>query len=176
MNIIKLNNIYKFYKTGKVIVKAINGISLEISNNEFVAIMGPLYSGKTTLMNIIGCLDVPTAGEYFLNHKKVSILNDNQFAQIRNKEIGFVFQSFNLMPRYTVLENVTLPLVYTGISLKEEKFKAIEVLEKVNIASKDLNKPNKLSGGEFQRVAIARSLVNNPSIILANEPPRKFKF
>jgi len=155
---------------GTEIIKALKSISLEIHKNEYVAIMGASGSGKSTLMNILGCLDTPTSGDYTLNNNKVSNLSDNELAEIRNKEIGFVFQSFNLLPRSTTLENVMLPLIYAGIR-KEQRYKiAMDVLENVGLGDRVKHKPNELSGGQKQRVAIARALVNNPSIILADEP------
>ncbi len=168
--LISLAQISKHYKVGTEIIKALKLITLTIKNNEYVAIMGASGSGKSTLMNILGCLDTPTSGEYILNNKKVSNLTDNELAEIRNKEIGFVFQSFNLLPRSTTLENVMLPLIYAGIK-KERRYKmAMSVLENVGLGDRVKHKPNELSGGQKQRVAIARALVNNPSIILADEP------
>ena len=168
--LISLTNISKHYKVGTEIIKALKSISLEIHKNEYVAIMGASGSGKSTLMNILGCLDTPTSGDYTLNNNKVSNLSDNELAEIRNKEIGFVFQSFNLLPRSTTLENVMLPLIYAGIR-KEQRYKiAMDVLENVGLGDRVKHKPNELSGGQKQRVAIARALVNNPSIILADEP------
>jgi putative ABC transport system ATP-binding protein len=167
---IELNKIVKNYKVGTHIVRALRSVTLDISKNEYVAIMGPSGSGKSTLMNIIGCLDTPTAGQYVLNQKDVSKLEDNQLADIRNNEIGFVFQTFNLLPRYTALENVTLPLIYAGYSKSERLERAKEVLESVQLSDRITHKPNELSGGQRQRVAVARALVNRPSIILADEP------
>lgn len=155
---------------GTHLVPVLKGIDLLISKNEYVALMGPSGSGKSTLMNILGCLDTPTSGKYVLNNKDVSMLPDNDLAVIRNKEIGFVFQQFNLLPRLTALENVALPLVYAGIGKKEREQRAKNMLEKVNLQDRMLHKPNELSGGQCQRVAIARALVNDPSIILADEP------
>ena len=146
------------------------GISLDIIKNEYVALMGPSGSGKSTLMNILGCLDTPTAGTYVLNNNDVSKMRDNDLAEVRNKEIGFVFQQFNLLPRLTALENVALPLVYAGMGRKQRTEKAKEVLEMVNLTDRSHHKPNEMSGGQCQRVAIARALVNNPSLILADEP------
>jgi putative ABC transport system ATP-binding protein len=168
--IIKLTGITKHYKVGSYIVKALEDITLEIYKNEYVALMGPSGSGKSTLMNILGCLDTPTNGEYILNEHDVSKLNDNQLAEIRNKEIGFVFQTFNLLPRSTALDNVTLPLVYAGFGKQQRLDRAMEVLDQVQLSDRVTHKPNELSGGQRQRVAIARALVNKPSIILADEP------
>lgn len=169
-NMIELRKIVKNYKVGTYIVRALRSVSLEISRNEYVAIMGPSGSGKSTLMNIIGCLDTPTAGQYILNGNDVSKLEDNQLADIRNNEIGFVFQTFNLLPRYTALENVTLPLIYAGYVKSERIERAKKVLEDVQLSDRITHRPNELSGGQRQRVAVARALVNNPSIILADEP------
>ncbi len=169
-NIIKLTNIVKNYKVGTIIVRALRSVTLEISKNEYVAIMGPSGSGKSTLMNIIGCLDTATAGQYVLNQNDVSKLEDNKLADIRNNEIGFVFQTFNLLPRYTALENVMLPLIYAGYSKSERLERAKEVIESVQLTDRMTHKPNELSGGQRQRVAVARALVNRPSIILADEP------
>jgi putative ABC transport system ATP-binding protein len=169
-SIIHLENIQKSYFMGKMELKVLKGISLDIYKNEYVALMGPSGSGKSTLMNIIGCLDTPTAGKYILNGHDVSEMKDNDLADIRNKEIGFVFQQFNLLPRLTALENVALPLVYSGTSKKQRTEKAKHVLEMVNLTDRSHHKPNELSGGQCQRVAIARALVNDPSIILADEP------
>ncbi len=168
--IIRIEEVYKIYQIGTQIVKALNGVTATIDSNEFVALMGPSGSGKSTLMNILGCLDVPTKGSYFLNGTDVSQLADDQLADIRNREIGFVFQTFNLLPRYTTLDNVALPLIYAGISKKERKQRAEEVLELVGLKDRMNHKPNELSGGQRQRVAVARALVNRPSIILADEP------
>ena len=168
--LISLNNITKFYKVGTEVIKALKTISLSIRKNEYVAIMGASGSGKSTLMNILGCLDTPTSGEYILNNKKVSSMSDNELAEIRNKEIGFVFQSFNLLPRSTTLENVMLPLIYAGIKKEKRINMAMDVLNNVGLKDRVKHKPNELSGGQKQRVAIARALVNNPSIILADEP------
>jgi len=155
---------------GKQVLEVLRGVSLDISKNEYVALMGPSGSGKSTLMNIIGCLDTPTAGNYILNDQDVSKMEDNALADIRNKEIGFVFQQFNLLPRLTALENVALPLIYAGLSKKQRTAKAKHVLDLVNLTDRSHHKPNELSGGQSQRVAIARALVNDPAIILADEP------
>ncbi len=169
-HVISIREITKFYKVGTQIVKALNGIDLDVAKNEFVALMGPSGSGKSTLMNIIGCLDTPTSGSYVLNQKDVSRMLDDELAEIRNKEIGFVFQTFNLLPRYTALENVALPLIYAGMGSKARNERASEVLEQVGLADRMDHRPNELSGGQRQRVAVARALVNKPSIILADEP------
>ncbi len=168
--IIILKNVTKDYVLGQVVIPALNKINLSINKNEYVALMGPSGSGKSTLMNILGCLDTATSGDYILNGKNVSLLNDNQLAEIRNKEIGFVFQTFNLLPRLSALENCLLPLVYAGYNRKEREQRAKEVLENVGLADRMKHKPNELSGGQRQRVAIARALINHPSIILADEP------
>ena len=168
--IIRLEKIVKNYKVGTVIVEALRSVSLVILKNEFVAIMGPSGSGKSTLMNILGCLDTPTSGNYFLNGEDVSRLDDNSLAEIRNKQIGFVFQTFNLLPRSTALENVMLPLIYSGITKQKRIERATRVMEEVKLADRMTHKPNELSGGQRQRVAMARALVNNPAIILADEP------
>lgn len=168
--VIQLKEITKVYVMGDTEVHALDGVSLEIKKNEYVAIMGPSGSGKSTLMNIIGCLDTPTSGLYLFNGVNVSEMNDNQLAKIRNKEIGFVFQTFNLLARSDALHNVELPLIYGGVPSSERKRLAKEALEKVGLAERMHHKPNELSGGQRQRVAIARALVNNPSIILADEP------
>jgi putative ABC transport system ATP-binding protein len=169
-SIIHLENIRKSYVMGKNVLQVLKGISLDIAKNEYVALMGPSGSGKSTLMNILGCLDTPTAGKYVLNNQDVSKMIDNALAEIRNKEIGFVFQQFNLLPRLTALENVALPLVYAGMSKKLRNERAMRVLDMVNLTDRSHHKPNELSGGQSQRVAIARALVNDPSIILADEP------
>ncbi len=169
-SIIHLENICKSYFIGRQELKVLMGISLDINKNEYVALMGPSGSGKSTLMNIIGCLDTPTAGKYILNNHDVSEMKDNDLAEIRNREIGFVFQQFNLLPRLTALENVALPLVYAGIGKKQRNEKAMHVLDLVNLTDRSHHKPNELSGGQCQRVAIARALVNDPSLILADEP------
>ena len=168
--IIEIKDVAKHYKVGTQIVKALKSITLDINKNEYLALMGPSGSGKSTLMNSLGCLDTPTKGQYILNNQDVSKLTDNELAEIRNKEIGFVFQTFNLMPRSTALENVMLPLVYAGFSKSERKERALEVLEQVDLSDRVTHRPNELSGGQRQRVAVARALVNNPSIILADEP------
>lgn len=168
--VIEIQNIVKNYQIGSVIVRALRSVSLIINRNEYVAIMGPSGSGKSTLMNLIGCLDTATSGTYILNGIDVSKMEDDFLAEIRNKEIGFVFQTFNLLPRYTALENVTLPLIYAGIQKVEREQMAIETLRQVGLEDRMTHKPNELSGGQRQRVAIARALVNKPSIILADEP------
>jgi len=168
--IIHLENIRKSYYLGKQELQVLKGISMDVFKNEYVALMGPSGSGKSTLMNILGCLDSPTGGKYILNGKDVSRMPDNDLAEVRNQEIGFVFQQFNLLPRLTALENVALPLVYSGISKKERIERATEVMAKVKLEDRSHHKPNELSGGQCQRVAIARALINNPSIILADEP------
>lgn len=170
MGIIHLEEIRKSYFMGKQELEVLKGISTDIFKNEYVALMGPSGSGKSTLMNIIGCLDTPTAGNYVLNNHDVSQMSDNELAEIRNKEIGFVFQQFNLLPRLTAAENVALPLVYAGVARKQRTEQAMHVLEMVSLTDRSHHKPNELSGGQCQRVAIARALVNNPSIILADEP------
>lgn len=168
--VIRLNGIKKSYYLGKLELPVLKGIDLLIQENEYVALMGPSGSGKSTLMNIIGCLDSPTAGQYVLNGKDVSRMNDDELAMVRNVEIGFVFQQFNLLPRLTAWENVALPLIYAGVSKKDREERARGILEKVGLADRAHHKPNELSGGQSQRVAIARALVNNPSLILADEP------
>lgn len=169
-SIIHLENICKSYFLGKQELQVLKGIDLDIDKNEYVALMGPSGSGKSTLMNILGCLDSPTRGRYILNGKDVSRMPDNDLAEVRNKEIGFVFQQFNLLPRLTAAENVALPLIYSGVNRKERAERAMEVLVKVKLDDRSHHKPNELSGGQCQRVAIARALINNPSIILADEP------
>src|ERR1700754_112405 len=169
-SIIELDNIQKSYLMGKIELKVLKGISLEINKNEYVALMGPSGSGKSTLMNILGCLDSPTAGKYILNNHDVSKMSDDMLAEVRNKEIGFVFQQFNLLPRLTALENVALPLVYGGTSRKLRTEMAMDAIQKVGLEDRSHHKPNELSGGQCQRVAIARALVNTPSLILADEP------
>jgi len=168
--VIEIKNIAKKYVIGEVIVQALKSVSIDIERNEYVAIMGPSGSGKSTLMNLVGCLDTPSSGSYILNGIDVSKMEDDYLAEIRNKEIGFIFQTFNLLPRYTALENVTLPLIYAGVSKAEREKVAIKTLTQVGLADRMTHKPNELSGGQRQRVAIARALVNNPSIILADEP------
>jgi putative ABC transport system ATP-binding protein len=170
MKIIETHNIAKVYRMGNNEVRALQSISITINKGEYVAFMGPSGSGKSTLMNIIGCLDTPTSGTYILNNHVVSEMTENELAEVRNKEIGFVFQTFNLLPRATALENVALPLIYAGYSRSEREDRAMEVLESVGLGDRWHHKPNELSGGQRQRVAIARALVNNPSIILADEP------
>jgi putative ABC transport system ATP-binding protein len=168
--IIHLENIRKSYYLGKQELPILKGFNMDIFKNEYVALMGPSGSGKSTLMNILGCLDSPTSGKYILNGHDVSGMLDNDLAEVRNKEIGFVFQQFNLLPRLTAAENVALPLIYSGIPKKERAERAMAVLEKVKLADRSHHKPNELSGGQCQRVAIARALINNPSLILADEP------
>ena len=168
--IIHLENIRKNYYLGKQTIEVLKGISFDILKNEYVALMGPSGSGKSTLMNILGCLDSPSSGSYVLNGHDVSTMPDNELAEIRNKEIGFVFQQFNLLPRLTALENVALPLVYAGFSKKQRLEMAMDVIQKVDLETRSHHKPNELSGGQCQRVAIARALVNDPAIILADEP------
>lgn len=168
--VIRLEDIRKNYIMGKQELQVLKGLSLQIQRNDYVALMGPSGSGKSTLMNILGCLDSPTSGTYILNGHDVSTMPDNELAEIRNKEIGFVFQQFNLLPRLTALENVALPLVYAGYSKKQRMEMAMEVIKKVDLESRSHHKPNEMSGGQCQRVAIARALVNNPAIILADEP------
>lgn len=170
MAVIQLEEIRKSYFLGKQELRVLKGISLQIMKNEYVALMGPSGSGKSTLMNILGCLDSPTGGRYILNNQDVSKMTDDDLADVRNIEIGFVFQQFNLLPRLSAAENVALPLIYSGTSKKERTERALEMLEKVGLAERSHHRPNELSGGQNQRVAIARALVNNPSIILADEP------
>ncbi|MDR2564288.1 MAG: ABC transporter ATP-binding protein [Prevotellaceae bacterium] len=167
---ILISDITKIYQVGTQEVRALDGVSLSINKNEYVAIMGPSGSGKSTLMNILGCLDTPTGGQYVLNDTDVSKMEDNRLAEIRNKEIGFVFQTFNLLPRYTALDNVCLPLIYAGIPKQERIERGKRSLENVDLGNRMNHKPNELSGGQRQRVSIARALVNTPSIILADEP------
>ncbi len=168
--LIQVEGVRKIYEVGIQKIEAIAGVDLEIDSNEYVAIMGPSGSGKSTFMNILGCLDSPTEGTYYLNGKLVSNLSDDELARIRNKEIGFVFQTFNLLPRATALQNVELPLIYGGIPTEERRHRSEEALEAVGLADRAVHRPNELSGGQRQRVALARALVNRPSIILADEP------
>lgn len=168
--IIQLNDITRFFQLGDEVIKAVRGITLTINPNEYVALMGASGSGKSTLMNILGCLDTPTSGEYLLDGISVQSLSDDELAEIRNRKIGFIFQTFNLIPRLNTLENVALPLVYAGMDKKTRLEKAAEKLESVGLADRMKHKPNELSGGQRQRVAIARALINNPSLILADEP------
>ncbi len=169
-NVIEIQGITKHYQVGTQVVKALRGVNLKIEKGEYVAIMGPSGSGKSTLMNVIGALDTPSDGQYILNGTDVSRLTDDKLAEIRNKEIGFVFQTFNLLPRYTALENVMLPLIYAGIPKPERLKKGKDAINKVGLEERAAHKPNELSGGQRQRVAVARALINNPSIILADEP------
>lgn len=169
-SIISLKGIKRDFRLGSQIVKVLKGIDLEINKGEYVALMGPSGSGKSTLMNLLGCLDTPTSGSYVLNEQDVSRLTDDELAEIRNKEIGFVFQTFNLLPRSTALDNVSLPLVYAGVKKDDRNTRAEEVLADVGLADRMDHKPNQLSGGQRQRVAVGRALVNKPSIILADEP------
>ena len=170
MALIETNDLWKTYQMGSEEIHALRGVSIQIEKGEYVAIMGPSGSGKSTLMNLIGCLDTPSKGSYLLNGKQVSQMNDDELARIRNEEIGFVFQTFNLLPRATALHNVELPLVYGGVSGKDRNDRARAALEKVELLDRQTHRPNQLSGGQRQRVAIARALVNNPSILLADEP------
>lgn len=168
--IISISDLKKIYVMGTTEVRALNGVNIDINKNEYAALMGPSGSGKSTLMNLLGCLDTPTSGKYFLNDTNVSSMSDDELAAVRNKEIGFVFQTFNLLPRMTALDNVALPLVYSGLRKKDREEKARIVLESVGLGDRVDHRPNELSGGQRQRVAIARALVNDPSIILADEP------
>lgn len=170
MEVIKIEGIKKIYTLGTQTVKALDGVSISINRNEYVAIMGPSGSGKSTLMNILGCLDTPTEGNYLLNGTDVSNMDDNELSEVRNREIGFIFQSFNLLPRYNAMENVALPLIYSGIPRSEREQRAVEALNNVGLGDRTEHRPSELSGGQRQRVAIARALINRPSIVLADEP------
>ena len=170
MEVIKIEGIKKIYTLGTQTVKALDGVSISINRNEYVAIMGPSGSGKSTLMNILGCLDTPTEGNYLLNGTDVSNMDDNELSEVRNREIGFIFQSFNLLPRYNAMENVALPLIYSGIPRSDREQRAVEALNNVGLGDRTEHRPSELSGGQRQRVAIARALINKPSIVLADEP------
>lgn len=168
--LIRISNATKIYNVGNQQINALSGVDLEISEGEFVALMGPSGSGKSTFMNILGCLDKPTSGDYYLDGSAIPLASDKELAKIRNRKIGFVFQSFNLLPRTAALANVELPMLYAGIPAKERKKRAVEILDSVGLSNRMLNKPNELSGGQQQRVSIARALVNDPVIVLADEP------
>ena len=168
--VIRIEDVFKIYQLGTQTVNALNGVDLIVDSNEYLALMGPSGSGKSTLMNVMGCLDTPTKGRYYLNGPDVAQLSDDELAEIRNKEIGFVFQTFNLLPRYSAIDNVALPLIYAGIPQAKRVERAKEVLDMVGLGDRMEHKPNELSGGQRQRVAVARALVNNPAIILADEP------
>ena len=168
--IISVRDVFKIYPVGDQEVRALNGVSIDINPGEYVALMGPSGSGKSTLMNVLGCLDTPTSGSYMLNGHDVSNMSDNELAEVRNREIGFVFQTFNLLPRYSTLENVALPLIYAGKPNSERNSRAQEVIDMVGLGDRITHRPNELSGGQRQRVAVARALVNHPSILLADEP------